>query len=190
MCILCFLRLFCVPISVYQTRVLIEYVIPHWHSIPSPESPPTPLHPYGQACSISLLASGNILLASTLASYPAPWHLSLHAAIWKCYQVQACSARWTRGQWIWEKRCRGKEDNLIHKATDGEDGKWMSQNNLSGPGCQVFLWIRDRRRWGNQVKRPLILQIPPRTVSLRQGVCVNFFFPAIYMWTVFLTKAP
>lgn len=147
-----FLRCFCVPIPVYQIRVLTEYVIPHWHWIPSPKSPPTPLHSYGQACSVSLLVSGNILLANTLASYPAPWHLSFYAAIWKRYQVQACSALWARGQWIWEKRYWGKEDDFIHKATDEEDCKPMSQNNLSCQGLDARFFYGSETGGGEETK--------------------------------------
>ena len=53
----------------------------------------------------------------------------------------------------------------------------MSQNNhLMESGCQVVLWIRDVGRWGNKVKRPLILQISSRTASFRQG---DVFHPQV-----------
>ena len=49
---------------------------------------------------------------------------------------------------------------------------------LSGSGCQILLQIRDCGGEETKKKRPLILQISPRRVSLRQGcVLLSSFLP-------------
>ena len=65
--------------------------------------------------------------------------------------------------------------------TTWADGRLMSQyNHLTGSGFQILLWIRDEGRWGNKVKKTLILQISPRMASLRQGyVLISSFLPSI-----------
>ena len=64
--------------------------------------------------------------------------------------------------------------------TTWADGRLMSQyNHLTGSGFQILLWIRDEGRWGNKVKKTLILQISPRMASLRQGyVLISSFLPS------------
>ena len=64
--------------------------------------------------------------------------------------------------------------------TTWADGRLMSQyDHLMGSRFQILLWIRDEGRWGNKVKKPLILQISPRMASLRRGyVLISSLLPS------------
>ena len=90
----------------------------------------------------------------------------------KGYWVQARSACRMSGQWIQEVLRQGIA--LFGELADWEDCRVISANNsYLGLDARFFYpsEIRDGGRWGNKVKRPLILQIPPRMASLRRGMC-------------------
>ena len=74
----------------------------------------------------------------------------------KCYQVQAHFSHHTIGQQIQEMSCWGKEYDFIQRADWQRRWQTKVSKSLScwGPWCQVFLWIRDGERQGNNVKSP------------------------------------
>ena len=74
----------------------------------------------------------------------------------KCYQVQAHFSHHMIGQQIQEMSCWGKEYDFIQRADWQRRWQTKVSKSLScwGPWCQVFLWIRDGERQGNNVKSP------------------------------------
>ena len=117
-------------------------------------------------------------------------------ALWdffqSCYQVQACSAHCTTGQWIRDMRCWGKENDFIPKTSWLR--RWQAQttpqnNHLIGvwmPGS--FIHQRERnneelkskgriereRQWGSKVKGSSVWQnISKGMASLRRGVSIS-----------------
>ena len=88
-----------------------------------------------------------------------------------CYWVQACAKLTAQQSSESESQdIESRNTTLFRKSADWED--------LTGSGYQFLLWVRDGERWGNKVKRPLILQISPRMASLGQGdVFISSFLP-------------
>jgi len=89
-----------------------------------------------------------------------------------CYWVQACSSS-----------LHNRPVNLrVQTSSQGirpYSESQLTEKILPGSGYQFLLWIRDEERWGNKVKRPLILQISPRMARLGQGdVFVSSFLPS------------
>ena len=104
---------------------------------------------------------------------------------WFCYKFESKLALLTTWQANKSERWGTEAKNIIifWKLAYQEDGRLMSQNNhLIRSKFKVLLQNRGGGRWGNKVKRPLILQISPRIeASWRRSV--NFFLSAIYKWT-------
>ena len=158
-----------------------------------PHGPSSPHLPFSSThCSFSGFNAGSpqamlldcLLLGGVVMFQTPTWCLRL------CYQVQACSAHHTIGQWIWETSCWGKEYDLIWKA--GRLRRWQTQNNYL-----VAVWLqvlsrsqrersngelkskgrieRERQR-GSEVERVFSL-----AKHLKEGPgygkgCVNLFF--------------
>ena len=74
---------------------------------------------------------------------------------------------------------------LLREQTDQRDGRVVSQSNhlIGVLSARFFRGWKERGRWGNQGKRPLILQMCPTMASLGAGECVNSFLPAVPRWT-------
>ena len=81
-----------------------------------------------------------------------------------CYWVQACSSSL-------HNRPVNLRAQMLSQGIRPYSESQLTDKILPGSGYQFLLWIRDEERWGNKVKRPLILQISPRMANLRQGMC-------------------
>ena len=95
-------------------------------------------------------------------------------------------------QWIWERRCGGKESDFIWRA--GWPRRWQTGLKitiLSGSGCQALSWIRDGGggRWETKIKKAINLANVSKNGKPQAGGCVSFLLPAMYRWTGFWTKA-
>ena len=134
-------------------------------------------------CSLAGSSVHGILQARIVDWVDTPYSKGSTRMYLYCYQVQAHSACCSTGQTI--------EDEVLKQGIWLYSESWLTKMAdsclrimiLLGSGCQILLYIRDGGRWGNKVKRPLILQIFPKMAALGRG-CVNFcFLAAIHRWT-------
>ena len=89
-----------------------------------------------------------------------------------CYWVQACSSSL-------HNRPVNLRAQMLSQGIRPYSESQLTDKILPGSGYQFLLWIRYEERWGNKVKRPLILQISPRMASLGQGdVFISSFLPS------------
>ena len=73
-----------------------------------------------------------------------------------------------------------KNTTLLRELADREDGRLMSRNHyLTWVWMSGSLMDHNGGKWGNKVKRPLILQMSPRMASLNPGgVFISSFLPS------------
>ena len=102
---------------------------------------------------------------------------------WVCYWVQACSSSL-------HNRPVNLKDEMLSQGIPPYSESQLTEKILPGGLDTSFFYGSEMRRGEGTVKRPLILQIPPRMASHGRGLGgVHFFLPAIYRRKLFWTKA-